>query len=485
MSFLNPIFYLFIPIFLILYYLIPQRYRYIVIFVGSYFFYGYANIQMLAVLAAITLLTYIGGFIIEKKKNKIVLVTFFVLNIAVLFVFKYTNFIIKNINVLRGLIENTSTQISPVNLILPVGLSFIIFQSCTYLTDVYRDNVHAEYNIIKYASFVAFFPTVLSGPIQKARDLLPQIARPAEFNAEQAKKGTIVFVWGLFEKIIVANKLQVIVNRVFSDYSNYNSAYYIIAAIAFSLYIYADFSSYSDMARGISMLMGIDVGKNFKNPYLSRSTSEFWTRWHASLNSWFVENVYIPLGGNRHGKIRKYINVFIVFLLSGFWHGADYHFIAWGVVNGLFVIIGQILKPVKLMMYHKLRINENSSSIVFLKRVVVFVLITISWIFFNNGVRASFHIIKSMIFFQPIRFFDSNLLTIAGTLNTTFVTIMSAIIFGVVQVKRQNETLQYKKYSAQPMVLQVIVLSLLICACMFGACATDTIANTQFLYFQF
>jgi D-alanyl-lipoteichoic acid acyltransferase DltB (MBOAT superfamily) len=376
-------------------------------------------------------------------------------------------------------------KLEQMNLLLPVGLSFIVFQSVTYLSDIYRGNVQVEKNIIRYGTFVAFFPTVLSGPIQKSRYLLPQIKNPNKFDEEQAKKGTILFVWGLFEKIMVANKLLVIVNIVFGDYLNYNSAYYIIAGIAFSLYIYADFSSYSDMARGISMIMGISIGKNFNNPYLSLSTSEFWNRWHISLNEWFIEEVYIPLGGNRKGVLRKYVNIFMVFLISGLWHGAYYHFIAWGCINGMLVIVGNILRPYKSRLYKKLNIDENVESIIFCKRAVAFGLITLTWIFFNNGINDSVYIVKEMILFSPIHFFDQNLFSIAGTLSATFVTVVASIVFCVVQYKRIDEREEYNKFARQPFMFQCLLIALLICICFFGVCSTDATVNTQFLYFQF
>lgn len=329
MNYISLEFYVFISIFLIIYYLIPQKYRYIAITVGSYFFYGYANVKMLVLLIIITGITYIGGWLIGQRKSKAVYVLFFGLMILILIGFKYINLIIQTFDLVNSRIGN-NVGFSEINIVLPIGLSFIIFQACTYLGDVYKKNIVPEKNIIRYAAFIAFFPTVLSGPIQKARELMPQLKAPCDFDSERAKKGTIVFIWGCFEKLVVANKLLPIVDKVFNNYINYNSAYYIIAAVGFSLYIYADFSSYSDMARGISMLMGIKVSKNFDNPYLSVSTSEFWNRWHMSLNNWFVEYVYIPLGGNRRGMLRKYFNVFIVFLISGLWHGAYHHFIIWG-----------------------------------------------------------------------------------------------------------------------------------------------------------
>lgn len=485
MNYMSLVFYAFICIFLIIYYMIPQKYRYIVVAVGSYIFYGYANIRMLIALLAITIFTYIGGLLIEKKKSKAIYVLFFALSILVLMGFKYTNFIIHNINWIASKTTLNIGPLSQIDILVPIGLSFIIFQTCTYLGDVYKKNIAAEKNIVMYAAFVAFFPTVLSGPIQKARELLPQIKTPEAFDAEQAKKGTILFIWGLFEKAMVANKLLIIVNMVFDDYTSYNSAYYIVAGICFSLYIYADFSSYSDMARGISMIMGIKICKNFNNPYLSKTTSEFWNRWHMSLNSWFVEYIYIPLGGNRKGKIRKYINIFIVFLISGIWHGANYHFIVWGILNGILVIIGQITKSLKQKIYRFVHVSEEVESVVFCKKIIVFWLITLTWIFFNNGVYESVYIVKNMILFNPINFFDQNLLSITGTTATTFMTLLSTIFFAVIQIKRQNERMEYIKYLKQPFVFQVMVMACLICVCIFAICSTEADVNSQFLYFQF
>lgn len=485
MNFLSLSFYLFIPIFLIMYYIVPKKYRYIVICIGSYTFYGYSNFKMLVVLIGVTIISYIGGLAINRKHSKGMLAIFVILEIAVLGVFKYLDFAIDSYNLIISKFMPNNTLIYEKSIVLPVGLSFMVFQSITYLSDVYRKNIEIERNIIRYAAFVAFFPTVLSGPIQKARELLPQIKNPNSFDGEQAKKGTILFVWGLFEKIVVANRLLVVVNKVFNDYASYNSAYYIVAGIAFTFYIYADFSSYSDMARGIAKLMGINVCKNFNNPYLSVTTSEFWNRWHTSLNDWFIENIYIPLGGNRKGTGRKYVNVFIVFLISGLWHGAQYHFVVWGVINGILVIIGQIIKPLKSKIYSLIHVDENCDSIIFCKRAIVFWLITLTWVFFNNGIYESLYIVKNMVMFNPINFFDENLFSIAGTVVATFITILSTAIFCRVQTRRINESDEYNRFSVQPFFFQSLLIALLICACVFTVCSTDTTVNTQFLYYQF
>lgn len=484
MSYLNLSFYVFILMFFGVYYCTAPKYRYIVIAIGSYFFYGYTNTKMLLFLMAITLITYIGGIALEKRKRKIVYITFFCGVISILIVFKYTNFIFKNLNVLLNKIQYDKQLADQVNLLLPVGLSFIIFQACTYLGDVYKNNILAEKNIIRYAAFVAFFPTILAGPIQKSRKLLPQLHEPV-FNGEQAKKGTILFVWGLFQKIVIANQLLIVVNRIFDDYKNYNSAYYIVAGICFSIYIYADFSSYSDMARGVSKIMGIQIDKNFNNPYLACTTSEFWNRWHISLNSWFLEYVYIPLGGNRKGSFIKYRNVFVVFLVSGLWHGAGWHFLAWGAVNGVFVIIGQIFKPIKKFLYVKMKIDEDTESAKLCKRICVFILITLSWVFFRNGVHVSLYLIKNMILFKPLCFFDENLLSISGSIVSTLITAMSLVIFLLIQLKRQDEGYVYERYSKQTFFSQILPVAMLLCACVFAVCANDSTVSTEFLYFKF
>ena len=487
MNYLSVYFFVFIIFFTIIYYVVKPQYRYIAIFIGSYIFYGYANIKMLLVLALITLISYIGGLMIGKWEGRgktAVYAVSFLLEIVVLAVFKYTSFILDNVNYLSDKLFGTTFSINW-GIVLPIGLSFIIFQSCNYLSEVYRGKVKAEKNIIRYASFVAFFPTVLSGPIQKARNLLPQITSPKAFDYEQAKKGTLLFIWGAFEKIMVANRLNAIYMSILSNYSNKSSAELLIGAICFSLYIYADFSSYSDMARGIAKIMGIEVGKNFNNPYLSQSTSEFWRRWHISLNDWFIENIYIPLGGNRKGVVRKYINVFIVFFISGLWHGANWHFVAWGMINGIFVIIGQILKPFKKRIYKKLNIDESVESIVFIRRVIVFFLITFTWVFFTSGVMDSLKILKRIILFNYLSIFNPELLNVGGTAVVTFITLVATIFFCWIQLKRQDEHKAFEVYNRQPFFLQCLSVALMVFVCVFGACATDVSVDTQFVYFQF
>lgn len=485
MDYLSLTFLVFLLAFLAVYYMLKPVYRYIAVFVGSYIFYGFANPKMLLVLAGITIVSYVGGLVIHKTASHKAFTGFFFAEILVLLVFKYTNFTIENINLLSektglGRVLNINWDIA-----LPIGLSFMVFQACTYLSDVYRKNLKPERNLIRYGAFVAFFPTVLSGPIQKARNLLPQIKKPKPFNFTKAREGTILFIWGAFEKIMVANKLSLISNTVLGDHANRSSAEILVGAVCFSLYIYADFSSYSDMARGVSRILGIDVGKNFNNPYLSQSTAEFWNRWHISLNEWFVENVYIPLGGNRKGTIRKYLNMMVVFFISGLWHGAYWHFVAWGVLNGIFAVIGQIIKPFKQKAYKLAGLSEKAESIVLIRRLIVFYLITLTWVFFTANIPDACSICRKLIFFDYLSVFNPDLLTIAGSAVSTFMTAVATLVFCKVQIGRQDEEKISRVYCSQPFLLQCLPAAIMICICIFGACATDASVDTQFLYFQF
>lgn len=485
MTFLDSKFYLFLPVFFLLYYLVPKKKRYIVIAAGSLFFYGCASLKMLLLLLLSIAITYFGGLALQKKKTKGRMVLFSALNLSILLVFKYANFFIENINSAMSRIFHAQNLLPELSLILPVGLSFFIFQTCGYISDVYRKNMKAEKNLIRYIAFAAFFPTILSGPIQRSRTLLPQLSMPKEFHSDEAKKGVILFVWGLFEKLLVANNLSLIVNRIYNDLSNYNEVYYLFAAISFSLYIYADFSSYSDMARGIAKLMGIEIGKNFDNPYLSVSCGEFWNRWHQSLNNWFLENIYIPLGGNRKGILRKYCNVFVVFFVSGLWHGAHWNFIAWGVINGILVILGYIIKPYKSKLYEKIKVSEELESIQILRKIIVFGLITGTWVFFRNGTRNSLHIIKEILLLNPIHFFDEGLLSIAGAQTTTLITVLAVCFFVFIQKKRKNETESYAIFKSQPLLIQCALVAMVLYLCILGAGMGSVEVNTTFLYFQF
>lgn len=489
MSFLSWQFAIFFLFFLIGYYLpIFQNVQYVILLIGSYIFYALGNPIAVPILFGTTVLTYLGGFVLNRHKQRRWFVLFFVLNLAILFIFKYTDFAIESINAV-GTAANGAWQELPLkNLILPAGLSFYVFQSTTYLNDIYRRGMAPEKNFFRYAAFVSFFPTLLSGPIQRSRDLLPQLRHSICFDSDRAIKGMLLFIWGIFEKVCVANMLVQIVNAGYDTSivpDQMQIAYYFVAAISFSLYIYAGFSSYSDMARGLSKILGLEVGRNFENPYASTTLAEFWRRWHVSLNDWFVENIYIPLGGSRKGAFRKQLNVFIVFLISGLWHGASWNFVLWGVVNGILVIIGNLLRPAKTNLYCLLHVDENVESIVFLRRVLVCWFITLTWVFFRNDIETSLLVLQKLVFLNPAQLLVSDLWTIAGSETQTVLTILFAVFFCLLQYKRRDESSLYKKFQNQPFFFQCLALAGVLFVCVQTAASSAGTVNTNFLYFNF
>ena len=485
MTFLSGSFFAFLPILFLLFFAVKGQYRYLVLLAANYVFYAWADPSVLPLLLLSTGLTYVGGLLLEKNKKASIYWTFFAANILILLVCKYTGFAMDTVAAICSRLSLPVPEVTW-SLVAPVGLSFYIFQSTTYLSDIYRKGLEAERNPARYAAFVSFFPTILSGPIQKARNLLPQLKNPPEFTFEKAQKGLVLLIWGYFVKVVVANRLSYVVNLVYNDYTNYDGIYYLLAAVCFSLYIYCDFSSYSDMARGVAGILGFDICKNFKNPYLAESLSDFWNRWHMSLNDWFIENVYIPLGGNRKGVLRKYLNIMVVFLLSGLWHGASWNYVIWGAANGALRITGEVLSPAKRRGYELLQLNENTITARTVKRLGVFYWITITWVFFRvSSVSVAAHIIKNMLLFQPMTLFDPSIITICGTAEQTLLLVVFTAIFIAVQCMRRKGGELYRIFVREPVVIQMIILALAVCACVFSAFSGSFEVNTQFIYFDF
>lgn len=384
MTFNSIDFLLFFPVVVMVYYIIPAKLKYVWLLISSYFFYICCDVRFIAYLLPITIFTYFIGLCLEKNQDagkrlrKGLLAAAVVVILALLGILKYTDFFIANINMLispAGLVLKKPEW----NFILPLGFSFYSLQSLGYLIDVYRKKVPAEHNIIKYALFLSFFPILLSGPIERADHLLVQINSNIKLNMENIRRGLLTFVWGLYLKLVVADNLAIGVNQVITNYrsDSYKGCEIAVTTILFGLQIYCDFNGYSQMAIGSAKVLGIDVIHNFKAPYLAANVREFWRRWHISLTSWFTEYLYIPLGGNRKGRIRQYINILIVFGLSGLWHGASLNFVVWGLLNGMYLIIYDI--------YSKARKSKMSSQLMgdkIIKRIVTFLAVDFAWFFF-------------------------------------------------------------------------------------------------------
>ncbi|MBQ8956869.1 MAG: MBOAT family protein [Lachnospiraceae bacterium] len=341
MLFTSITFAFFLPLIFILYWAVPEKYRYIALLIADIVFYMYGGPVYILLLAAIALVTYFAALRTDPEKpdsGKKYLVAAIVVVIGLLAFFKYANF---TLDTLAAVCRAVSISFSPstLKLALPLGISFYSFAAIGYVVDVYRGKIRAERNFLKYFTFVAFFPSVLSGPINRAGDILPQINEPPEFDYDEAVIGLRQMLWGFFKKLIIADTLARYVDYIFDNVRMYFGLTLIMATVFYTFQIYCDFSGYSDIAIGTARLFGIKCRENFRSPYYSRSDKEFWTRWHISLSSWFRDYVYIPLGGSRVSEGRHDFNLMLTMLLSGLWHGADWSFVIWGGLHGIYQVV--------------------------------------------------------------------------------------------------------------------------------------------------
>ena len=387
-------FLIFFPIVLLVYYILPNKIKYLWLLVSSYYFYMCWNAKYALLILASTVVTYLTGLLLEKVKEsdkneerksslkKWVVAGGFTINLGILFYFKYVNF---TLGLLTQAFAKINIEINmPVfDIILPVGISFYTFQALSYTMDVYRNEIYAEKNFFRYALFVSFFPQLVAGPIERSKNLLIQLALPKKFDFEKARDGFLLMIWGYFLKVVLADRIAIFVDTVYGDYQTFSGWYIAVATILFAIQIYCDFSGYSTIAMGAAEILGINLMENFDAPYLSTSVADFWRRWHISLTSWFKDYLYIPLGGSRKGKIRKYVNKLIVFLISGLWHGANLSFVIWGGLNGLYQIVGEILQPVRDRTVSVLRLNRDSIGHKAFKGLITFILVDLTWIFFR------------------------------------------------------------------------------------------------------
>lgn len=415
-------FLIFFPLVVLIYFIIPDRIKYLWLLAASYFFYTCWNARYALLLLFSTCVTYISGLLLERVKQssgidikktkykKLIVMFSFLLNLGMLFYFKYTNFTMDLINKAFRVIH-IQLNLPMFDIILPVGISFFTFQALSYTMDVYRDDVYAEKNFFRYALFVSFFPQLVAGPIERSKNLLKQLAIPQKFSFERARDGFLLMLWGFFLKIVIADRIALFVDTVYRDYQNYGGWYLVVASMLFAVQIYCDFYGYSVIAMGAAEILGIYLMENFNAPYFAASVAGFWRRWHISLTSWFKDYLYIPLGGGRKGKLRKYSNKMIVFLVSGLWHGASLSFVAWGGINGLYQVIGEVLQPIRDKTVELLHLNRNSLGHKLLHVIGTFALVDFTWIFFRaRRFKEALKIIQQMFAVKnPWILFDGSL----------------------------------------------------------------------------
>ncbi|MCQ2113710.1 MAG: MBOAT family protein [Bacteroidaceae bacterium] len=439
----------------------------ILLLCSSYYFYGSFSFVFLLLLIYVSVLNYCAGFLISKKYHhkKLILGIDVILTLLPLLFFKYIEFILTNLN--KVFSSNIGDGLIG-NIILPVGISFFTLQTLTYTIDIYRQKITPTHNILNFALFVSFFPTILSGPIERARNLLPQIEKHRVISLNSVVSGVSLFVWGLFKKVVIADRLAQYVDWTYGSVEYVSGSSLALAAVFYSIQIYCDFSGYSDMAIGVARSMGFDVIQNFKFPYFAHSIKEFWHRWHISLTSWFTEYVYFPLGGSRvKTHIRWIFNISMVFVLSGIWHGAAWGFLFWGVLHAILYLLehGLHLQP-----------KEDLHWWRYVKTLYVFFFATIAWVLFRvNDITVSLQIIiKSLTeLWTPINFGPSTFQTVE--------TIALLLVFCVLDFCTYKKWLL--KSNDNHHVCGIInlgyILSLLLGISLFG------VTSSSFVYFQF
>jgi alginate O-acetyltransferase complex protein AlgI len=383
-----------------LFFIVPHRWRWLLLLVAScYFYMAFVPIYIL-ILFLIIIIDYIAGMLIEKTQGnarRYLLVVSIVANIGVLFVFKYFNFLASSLTDIVSLISQQPVPHISLRLILPIGLSFHTFQSMSYTIEVYRGRQKAERHFGIYALYVMFYPQLVAGPIERPQNLLHQFRERHDFDYQRVTDGLKLMTWGMFKKVVIADRLAVFVNEIYQSPQGYQGWLLIIGTVFFAFQIYCDFSGYSDIAIGAAQVMGFKLMDNFRRPYFATSIADFWTRWHISLSTWFKDYLYIPLGGNRVPQWRWWSNLLIVFLVSGLWHGANWTFVIWGALNGLY-LVGEIwTRNIRSRISSMLRLERIPVLQKAIQMIITFSLVTFAWIFFRaDNLSDAFYIISHL-----------------------------------------------------------------------------------------
>ncbi|MCM1044027.1 MAG: hypothetical protein NC417_00815 [Candidatus Gastranaerophilales bacterium] len=479
-------FLIFFPIVTGVFLIIPRKCRYIWLLIASYYFYMSWNPKYAILIAVSTIITFISGLLLggveQKWMKQLVMVVSLISNLAILAIFKYADFVLQTLSDIA-----IHVGLSPIDrrldLLLPVGISFYTFQALSYTIDVYRGDIRAEKNLLRYALFVSFFPQLVAGPIERSGSLLTQIQKIHElklWDFKRIRDGFLLIFWGLFQKLVIADRAALLVGHVYDHYLDYGFLELALASVLFAFQIYCDFGGYSNIACGAAQVMGISLMKNFRQPYLATSIKEFWRRWHISLTSWFTDYLYIPLGGNRKGLLRKYLHILIVFTVSGLWHGASWNFVAWGGIHAVYQIVGDMKAKLEQKMRKTAPMDSFSRKLG--KMILTFILVDIAWIFFAaDDLRHAWH-----IFQQMSRIFQTTSIYAIGLdRGNWFMLCFGIVVLMIVDLIHEKGKSVFVLIGQQTVWFRwILYLGLIWCIIMFGiyGIGYDT---SQFIYFQF
>ena len=505
MLFNSVTFLLFFPAVTLFYFLIPKKVRWVWLLVTSYYFYMCWEPVYALLMLASTVVTYASGLVIghfsgsaegERQKNKmqkLAVAGSFILNLGILCFFKYFDFLADNLCSLLSLagIQLTRPRFS---ILLPVGISFYTFQALGYTMDVYRGKIEVERNFFRYALFVSFFPQLVAGPIERSGNLLRQLRTPTTVNYDRIRKGLMMMLWGYFMKMVISDRAAIIVNLVYSNYERYAGLTIAFATILFAVQIYCDFGGYSAIAIGAAQVLGFDLCQNFRQPYFATSVADFWHRWHISLSTWFRDYLYIPMGGSRRGKVRKWFNVLVTFLVSGLWHGANWSYVLWGGLNGAMQIVGEwkeMLKQKGKTMLQNKGWQEPESNHSFSARLgktlITFALICITWVFFRaESAGQGFLILKQMFLrFNPWVLFDGTLYNLGlSRMELQWLFVCIAVLLGVDLLHEKGHHLR-EELVRQQFWFRVLIILLGIFSVLVLGIYGPNMDAAAFIYFQF
>ena len=489
-------FLIFFPIVLMVYFIIPKKVRYIWLLITSYFFYMCWNAEYALLLLASTMITYGAGLFIDRwkdnmKRKKAMVAVSLILNFGILFFFKYAMFAMDSLHAIISKIGVTM-DVSGFDILLPVGITFYIFQAVGYTMDVYRGKIAAEKNPLRYALFVSFFPQLVAGPIERSTNLLPQLQNVDKINVWQPKRmqeGAIVMLYGYILKMIIADRAAVYVNAIYDveKYNTYTGFTVLIGIILFSFQIYCDFAGYTYIAIGAAKIMGFELMDNFKMPYMATSIKDFWDRWHISLSSWFRDYLYFPLGGSRKGTVRKYVNIFIVFLVSGLWHGAAWHYVLWGAIHGIMRVTGELTLKIREKIYNALHFRRDTLAVTLWKMLCTFSLVSVAWIFFRGeSIRQSVDIFCNIFReYNPWVLTNGSIFELGLDAKEWNVLLMALLFLVVADCLRYCKMNLVELFMKQNLWFRWIVFYIGIMAVVLFGVYGPQYDATQFIYFQF
>lgn len=476
MQFNSLAFIVFLMIVFALYWIIPQKHRWILLLVSSYYFYMSWSAKYVILIVFTTGISYITAILIEnqRKKKKIILLIGSLICLSVLVCFKYFNFFSETIT---DILKYFSLTVNPITLklFLPVGISFYTFQTLSYMIDVYRGTIHAEHHFGIFATYISFFPQLVAGPIERTENLLPQIKCPPEFKYDIAIAGLRLMLFGFFKKIAIADVVGRYTDMVYGDLRNYVGFELAIVAIFFTIQIYCDFSGYSDIAIGTAKLFGVELTTNFKSPYFSSSIKEFWSRWHISLSTWFRDYLYIPLGGSHCSKIRHRLNILITFMISGLWHGASWTFVLWGGIHGMLQVLEDCFR-VPLEKFKRIRCGQ------WILIILVFICCNFAWVFFRvDTVSDAIYVITHM--FNGITNLGEYVQNDIGLdrVKLLYIFIFIFVVAAIDFVNIKKDVIEI--FARLPKGIRYIVEYLMTGAILYAA--INSMGTNQFVYFQF